>query len=150
MSGAYDRAVAEAEAEAETETETSTYGTTKREIAPLLARRRQNLDRDAHVTDHTHTNADGEKIHRIEIVDAKEGTTETIETNLSKLLAAAPSTTSNMEVLEIEAKQADEATAEELERMNPHIPSNDDVLRELLERLQSMDLTPAWEVCDGE
>lgn len=153
MSGDYDRAVAEAEAKAEdTEAETRTPGTTKRQIAPLLARRRQNLDRDGHITEERydyHRSGDGHKIRKIVTEDKETGRDEQTF-DLSALEGAAPSTTSNIEILEIEAKQADEATAEELERMNPHIPSNDDVLRAILDHLRPMDLTPAWEVCDDE
>lgn len=132
-------------------TSTATEGITKRRIAPLLAKRKQNLDRDAHVAEEKYTfvNDAGEKIHRIETDDPETGD-KTIDVNVSKLLAATPSTTSNTEVLRIEAMQADEATDEELERMNPHIPSNDDVLEEVTEAIESDGLVPAWEVVDGE
>lgn len=121
--------------------------TTKRRVAPLLARRRQNLPRDAHIAEDkvTHTDENGDKIHRVKI-EKDSGEVETTDTNLTKLLGAAPSTSSNMELLEIEAKQAAEATDEERARMNPHIPSSDAVLRAILDHLRPMDLTPAWEV----
>lgn len=123
-------------------------GITKRDVAPLIARRRQNLDRDTHVTDHTH-DADGEKIHRIEFGDKKEGTTETIEANLSKLLGATPSTTSNLEVLRLEAEQVADAAPEQIQTMNPHIPANDAILETAIAAIESEGRTPAWEVCDG-
>lgn len=67
---------------------------TKRQVAFLLARCRQNLyPNDSHISEdkYTDTDANGDKIHRIKRKNDK------IELNLSKLLGSAPSTTSNME-----------------------------------------------------
>ena len=122
-------------------------GATKRYTTPLLVERRQNLPRDDHISEYTHTDENGDKIHRVEFEDDS-GNTETIDANLSKLLAAAASTTSNVEVLRIEAQQAAEASDDELETMNPHIPSNDDVLDTATDAIESEGLTPAWEVCN--
>ena len=127
----------------------ATEGIPKRRVAALIARRRQNIDTDGYVPEYTFINSDGDKIHRIEF-ERKDTGTVTVETNFSKMFAAAPSTTSNIDILWIEAEQAAEASADELERMNPHIPSNDEVLEQAVGRIEDEGLIPAWEVVDGE
>lgn len=124
-------------------------GVTKRYVTPLLVQRKRNLPRDEHVSEYTHIDENGDKIHRIEYDDEEKGT-ETIDANLSKLLAAAPSRSSNVEVLRIEAQQAAEASDDELEDMNPHLPSNNDVLDTATDAIESDGNIPAWEVVDGE
>lgn len=129
---------------------TTTEGVTKRRVASLLARRRQNLDRDGHIESERYDfqrDADRHKIRRV-VVKNKETGDKTIDHDLTALEGAAPSTTSRLEVLQMEARQAAEADAEEIEHMNPHIPSNDDVLETATEAIESEGLVPAWEVCD--
>lgn len=81
---------------------------TRERVAGLLADRRRNLPRDRHIEDHTHIDSNGEKIHHVEW-EKQNGEVETIDANLTMLLGAAPSTSSNLEVLRIEAQQAAEA-----------------------------------------
>lgn len=121
---------------------------TKRRIAPLLARRRQNLDRDGHIERERvayERDGDGHKIGQvIRPKKGGEGTT-TVDIDLTALEGAAPSTTSSMRIIELEA----EIAADEPERIkNPHIPTTDDVLRAALDHLRPMGLEPAWEVVD--
>lgn len=121
---------------------------TRRHIAPLLARRRRNLQpNDAHVSEdkYNYTDTNGDKIYRIDMSHTETGP-NTIDVNLSALLGAAPSTTSNVEILRTEAEQAAEATDDELADMNPHIPSTDGVLARATAAIESDGLTPAWEV----
>lgn len=134
---------------AESSSGSETYkAVTKRRVGKLLGERKRNLSRDGHIESYNFTDANGDKIHRVEYDDKNTGT-ETIDANLSKLLAAASSTSSNIEVLRIEAQQAAEAGDNELETMNPHIPSTDGVLEAVSDVLEEADLVPAWEVVDG-
>lgn len=121
--------------------------TTKRRVAPLLAARRRNLDRDRWITSHTYTDADGDKIHRIEYEDKDQGT-QVIDVNLSRLLSAAPSRTTDVDLLLTEAK----LIAEGKELDNPHIPATDQILDEAIAQIgrANDDLTPAWEVVDSQ
>lgn len=135
----------DSEIETETSGRTDTAGVTKRRVALLIAQRRQNLPRDEHVTEYTHTDQNGDKIYRVEY-NKKDGSTKTVDANLSRLLSAAPSTTSNLEVLRVEAEQAANGRTD----MNPHLPSNDDVLDTATETIKDAGLTPAWEVIDGD
>jgi hypothetical protein len=133
--------------------QSTVVGVTKRDIAQLLGRRRQNLSRDGHIADDRVSFTRDEDGHKIgKVMRPKPGTkNQTIERDrdLTALEGAVPSTTSNLEVLRTEARQASEATDDELESMNPHIPSNDGVLETIAEELAEKGLAPAWEVVDG-
>lgn len=122
-------------------------GVTKRRTGPLLARRRQNLDRDGHVTCHDFVDEDGQKIREISR-GGPEGTATSHRVNYSRMLGATPSTSTNLELLVIEARQVSEATPEEIATMNPHIPANDEILETATEKIRREGLIPAWEVCD--
>lgn len=91
-------------------TRTEDGGVTKRRIGPLLGRRRRNLNRDAHITsdrfDHWRE-ADDHKIRRV-VIKKKNESNEVVESDLTALEGAASSTTTNLEVLVIEAEQAAE------------------------------------------
>lgn len=133
-----------------TNTVTNDYNraaSTRRESSPLLARRRQNLDRDGHIGSDRYDfqrEDDGHKIKKVKRPGPENGTIER-ERDLTALEGAAPSTTSSLRLIEYEA----EILADGGEIENPHIPTTDDVLRAALDHLRPMDLTPAWEVLDG-
>lgn len=126
-----------------------TAASTRRNTAPLLARRRQRLDRDGHIESERYDfrrEGDGHKIRRV-VIENQETGDDVTESDLTALEGAAPSTTSSIRLIEFEAEiAADDKTRIE----NPHIPTNDNVLRAALDHLRPMDLTPAWEVVDGE
>jgi hypothetical protein len=118
-------------------------GETKRRIAPLLARRRENLDRDGHIEEFDHIDNDG---HKIGLVIRPDGTgSKEVGIDLTALGGAAPSTTANLDLLVIEAR----LLADGKPIKNPHVPSNDGVLRAALDHLRPEGLTPAWEVSHG-
>lgn len=115
---------------------------TRRRVGQLLDERRKALPRDRHVTDHTHLDQNDDKIvRRVEKVKAT-GETETRDTNLTKLLGAAPSTSSNREILEIETELANEGVRVN----NPHIPATDEILETIEEWCEERAMTPAWEI----
>ena len=118
-------------------------GETKRRIAPLLARRLNNLDRDGHIEEFDHIDNDG---HKIGLVIRPDGTgSKEVEIDRTATGGAAPSTSANIELIVIEARLLEQGRPIE----NPHVPSNDGVLRAALDHLAGHDLTPAWEVLDG-
>jgi hypothetical protein len=119
---------------------------TRREVAPLLARRRENLDRDGHIASDRYDfrrDEDDHKIRRVEITDGETGD-ESTDHDLTATEGAAPSTTASIPLIVAEAELANEG----VELGNPHIPRNDRTLAEALDRLEDADLTPAWEVID--
>lgn len=122
-------------------------GVSKRRIAPLLTRRKQNLDQDGHVSCYDYTDGNGQKIREF-TRNGPEGTEKTIRINYSRMLGTAPSTSSNVEVLLAEPRQTVDSSPEEIETMNPHIPGNDDILETATERITDEGLVPAWEVVD--
>lgn len=128
-----------------TETDAETDISSKRNVTRLFGRRRQNLDRDGHVTGPTHIDDDGHKIEKIEY-EVRSGETETREYDLTALLGAAPSTTTRTELIIQEAQLVEDTGRTDL---NPHIPSNDDVLEKALDVFKDRGLVPAWEVIDG-
>lgn len=75
-------------------------------------------------------------------LQSQRGHTETVERNLSQLLRPAVSTTSDVEILVIEAELA----ADGRTPSNPHVPSSKDVLQRAETNLESRGLTPAWEI----
>lgn len=116
---------------------------TRRRIAPLLARRRENLDRDGHIEEYDHTDDNG---HKIGLIIRPDGTgSKEVEIDLTALGGAAPSTTANIELIVTEAR----LLADGKPIKNPHVPSNDGVLRGALDHLRPEGLTPAWEVLGG-
>lgn len=106
-------------------------------INKLKALRRKELD-DDFITDYDKVEK-GDKIKEI-VVPGPADTTKTIEINQSHLYRPAPSTTSDVEMLRIEAQM--EADGKEIE--NPHIPSSQDVLETAVEKIESEGNTPAW------
>jgi len=63
------------------------------------------------------------------------------ETNVSKLFAPGKRKTSNVEMLVIEARIADENPGKD---MNPAFPMGDGTASEALDRMDSEGLEPAW------
>lgn len=117
-------------------------GASKRNIAALKARRRANTS-DEWISSHDHVDEEGRKVRAI-TKPGPEGTEKTYHVDYSAMLATTPSTTTNTEIIRIEAEQA----AEGREDMNPHLPANDEVLAEALTILEREGLLPAWEVVD--
>lgn len=127
----------------ESETDAETDIPSKRNVARLFGRRRQNLDRDGFVEDYGWIDEDtGRKMKEV-VIDEDQG--KSYELDSTALFGAAPSRSSNIDHIRIEA----ELIAEGKDLKNPHIPSNDDVLETALERLAEEGLTPAWEAIDG-
>lgn len=112
------------------------------QVLPMLEQRRAQVD-DRYVQSHDATNANGEKVAEIKTTDP-EGGTQTTHVNLSTLLTSGISTTSNMEIILIEAKMAAEGDFEG----NPHLPSNDRILEQASRVLGERGLTPAWELAN--
>lgn len=132
--------------EARSEQEQEQDPITKHRIALLLARRRQNTA-DNWIESYDYVSEDGRKIREVTTA-GPEGETRTLQIDYSTMLASTPSTTSDIDILRIEAQIADERGDGNTGRMNPHIPSNDDVLAEAKARIEEDGLTPAWEVVD--
>lgn len=134
----------------ESETRTEDGGVTKRRTGPLLARRRRNLNRDAHITSDRFDHWREEDDHKIRrtVTEDKENGERVTDHDLTALEGAAPSTTTNLELLVIEAEQAAEADEADLPWMNPHIPANDEMLATAIEEIERAGLVPAWEVVD--
>lgn len=118
----------------------STEITHDAEIAKLLAKRRQALDRDGFIDDHDDTNDDGDKI-TYETVPAGPDDTKEIEINLTKMYQAAPSTTGDIEMLVLEAELVADGTALD----NPHVPADEETLRQARQQIEQNGHTPAWE-----
>ncbi|WP_331233216.1 hypothetical protein [Natronorarus salvus] len=117
---------------------------TKRRVGALLGRRRQNLDRDGHIADYDEIN-DGRKVEKRKIAGPS-NTAQTVDRDLTALFGAAPSTTTDPDLLVVSARIA----AEKGPTDNPHVPATDQVLDDALERMEREDLVPAWELVDGE
>lgn len=107
---------------------------------PQLLEERRAVLNDDFITDFDKKNEDGDKIKEI-TVKRSSGETRTYEANLSKLGQAAPSTTSNIDILCIEAELAAEGRI----GTNPHLPSSAEVYEQAIERIEAEGLTPAWE-----
>ena len=122
---------------------TATGGISKRRVAELIARRRQNIT-DDHVVGYDEIDENGHKVKTVK-KDRTEAPKSTYTVDLTATTKTGPSTTSSLEILIIEAEQA----ADGRDRMNPHIPANDEVLEQAVERIEEEDLVPAWEVIDG-
>ena len=119
--------------------EPATAGVPKRRVAPLIAKQRQRIS-DKHVTEFDKTDDDGHKIQKIKR-PAVEGGMKEVDVDVTALFTPGISTTSNMEIIKIEAELADEGRDVE----NLHVPANDEILDRSLEMLEDHDLSPAWE-----
>ncbi|WP_331232674.1 hypothetical protein [Natronorarus salvus] len=117
---------------------------TKRRVGALLGRRRQNLDRDSHITDYDRIE-DGHKVDKRTAPGPRDQTNK-VDRDLTALYGAAPSTTTDPDLLVVSARIA----AEKGPTDNPHVPATDQVLDDALERMEREGLTPAWELVDGE
>jgi hypothetical protein len=86
------------------------------------------------------TNDDGEKIKE-HTVNGPDGTSKTIDSNMTRSFQAAVSTTGDVDmlVLEAELKADDDHTIG-----NPHVPITTEVRDAALERITDQDLEPAW------
>jgi len=111
-----------------------------KETKRLLAQRRKALPDELDVQ-HDKVLSSGAKVREIGF-RGPNNTTRTIDVNVSKLYAPAPSTTGDIDMLRIEAELVDEG--EDLD--NPHVPINDDVRARAVDAIESEGLTPAWEV----
>ena len=108
------------------------------EVARLIAERRQEID-NAHITDYDKVD-DGEKIKEIKM-PGPNGTTKTFESSQTALFQTCVSTTSDVEMLRLEA----ELLAEGKELDNPHIPMTEETLHEAAEAIKTDGHTPWWE-----
>ena len=120
--------------------ESTTAGVPKRRVAPLIAKQRQRIG-DTHITEFDRTDDDGHKIKKVKR-PAVEGGLKEVDVDVTALYSPGISTTSNMEIIRIEAELADEGG----EVKNLHVPANDELLDQALDLLDDHDLTPAWEV----
>ena len=120
--------------------ESATAGVPKRRVAPLIAKQRRQVS-DNHITEFDKTDDDGHKIKKVKR-PAVEGGLKEVDVDVTALYSPGISTTSNMEIIRIEAELADEGG----EVKNLHVPANDELLDQALEMLEGQDLTPAWEV----
>jgi hypothetical protein len=110
------------------------------QIARLVAQRRKTLPTDAFVTDHDGTDERGHK-YREHVVAGPGGTEHTVQSDLTAMYQSAPSTTSDMELLMIEARLIDDGT----DLQNPHIPATEELLARARDKIDAEGLTPAWE-----
>ena len=125
-------------------TDLKTY-TPDPEIARLIAQRRKALASHTVQMDAANTYRDDEgNLIQERTIGSAQGHTETVETNLSTLMRAAPSTTADVEMLVIEAKLAAEGEGGD----NPHIPKSETVRERALDQLDELGLEPAWRVAE--
>ncbi|ADJ16807.1 hypothetical protein [Halalkalicoccus jeotgali] len=117
---------------------------TKRRVGKLLGEQRRRLSDDV-IRDYDKINSDGHKVKTVKKRDA-DGKKYEAEINLSQLYNPTPSTTSDIDILVIEARINDEADEGEVPIENPHIPVHDGVLERAEKRLDDEGLTPAWGV----
>jgi hypothetical protein len=110
------------------------------ETKRLLAQRRKVLP-DHPDIDADKTTDDGDLIHEV-LVRGPGNTAKTIDANMSRLYRATPSTTSDIDLLVIEA----ELVADGADLDNPHVPVTDDLRETALARLDDEGLSPAWRV----
>lgn len=115
------------------------------EVAELLAKRRKALDRHGHITEFDGLDENGHK-YREETVPAGTDSTKTIQVNLTKMYQASPSTTGDIEILELEA----EMVAEGREMDNPHVPSSTKLMEQARSKIEQNGHAPAWEIFDNE
>lgn len=120
--------------------DSATAGVPKRRVAPLIAKQRQRIG-DAHIAEFDRTDDDGHKIKKVKR-PAVEGGMKEVDVDVTALYSPGISTTSNMEIIRIEAELADDGG----EVKNLHVPANDELLDRALEMLADHDLVPAWEV----
>lgn len=112
------------------------------EIKVLRAKARDALP-DCVITDperYDTVNDDGEKIREIAMA-GPQGTTKTIEDNVTVPYKPTVSTTGDVGLLVLEA----EMQAEGRELGNPHIPATTEARDKALDRIKSAGLSPAWE-----
>lgn len=114
--------------------------TATQEIGRIVQDRRSKLS-DAHVTDYNKIDENGDKI-REETVQGPQGTTQTVDVNVSHLFQDAPSRTGDVSIIVLEAELADDGT----ELANPHVPTGADTLESALDQMETKGLTPAWEL----
>jgi hypothetical protein len=110
------------------------------EVNRLLALARQRCS-DEWIDSHDEINEDGDKV-AIVPDEGPAGTTREREVNLSAMYGSAPSRTSQVDILRIEA----ELVADGREPDNPHIPTSGEVLEDAREQIEADGNTPAWEV----
>lgn len=119
---------------------TETVDNADAEIKRLHALARQRCT-DEWIEGHDEVNEDGDKIAVVPD-EGPAGTKVDREVNLSKMFQSAPSRTSRVDILTIEA----ELVADGHDPDNPHIPSSVDVLEEACDQISAAGHTPAWEV----
>jgi hypothetical protein len=98
-------------------------------------------------TEQAERNEDGDLIYEKPVKQPGGGMT-TVEVNMTTLYQPGPRRTNNIEMLRIEAEFAEEGKTID----NPAKPANDKVAKKAVERLEELDLIPAWRKCgsDGE
>jgi hypothetical protein len=115
-------------------------------IKALVAKRRFNLEEDfIDESRYDHIDERGHKISE-QPVAGPGGTTLTIDSNLSVMYEPTPSTTSDVDMLRLEA----EMLAEGRDLGNPHLPDSEETLQEAVEVIERDGNVPTWEVIDGE
>lgn len=96
-------------------------------------------------TEDAERNDDGDLIYEKPVKQPGGGTT-TVDVNMTTLYRPGPRRTNSIELLRIEAEFAEEGKTID----NPAKPANDTVAKQAIERLEELDLTPAWRVFDNE
>jgi len=114
------------------------------EVNRLLALARQRCT-DDWLDSHDEVNEDGDKVAVVPD-EGPAGTTVDREVNLSAMYSPAPSRTSKVDILRIEA----ELVADGREPDNPHIPASGEVLETAREQIEADGNTPAWEVVSDD
>lgn len=109
-------------------------------IAKLRAQRRKELPTDEFVTEYDGIDERGHKYREHEI-RGPGGTSQTIQSDVTAMYQAAPSTTGDVDLLVIEA----DLLADGVDLENPHVPATTDVLEQARSRIEQQDLEPAWE-----
>lgn len=131
-------------------TNTDERDVSRRKTGQILAERRVAVKQsDDYITNYDKINQDGRKmgIRKKQHKDPEVYTAVKVEFDLTTLLAPGASTSSNVELLFLEAKIADE---NEDYDGNPHVPTRDSVYDEAVEKIEAAGLVPAWEVAsDG-
>jgi hypothetical protein len=115
-------------------------------IKVLVAKRRDTLEEDF-IDESRYDRIDdrGHKIRELPTASPA-GTDVTIDSDVTVTHRPTPSTTSDVEMLRLEA----EMLADGYDLDNPHLPDTEDTLEEAVAAIKSDGNTPTWEVLDGE
>jgi hypothetical protein len=110
------------------------------EIKVLKAKRRDELPTDEFITEYDGVDDNGHK-YREQEVRGPADTSTTIKSDQTAMYQPAPSTTGDVGMLVMEA----ELLADGVDLENPHIPADEETLEQARQRIETNDLTPAWE-----